>query len=224
MSIDSARITHTPGPVLTGGDRGPYGPLVWQRTDIVGTELVFQSGTEPRTVTGCSVVAGVLPHTTRFHAEIDTGYAVSALTVTCAGADWSRELRMSRDQDGGWSCRTAESGDFGRSAAHSGHPAPLPGIDDPDRLTGARVLRLADSPIFVTWALRHLHLAAGEPSKVAPTIRVLTPSLVVEPARSAYQLVSEHRLRISGGERPTTYELDRGGLVLAQPARLRLAR
>jgi hypothetical protein len=132
---------------------------------------------------------------------------------------------MTRDQDGGWSCRTEESGDLGPRPAGDGHPAPPPpGIEDPGRLCDAGVLRLSDTPIFETWALRHLRLAAGDRPTVAATVRVLTPWLAVVPSRSAYQLVSERRLRISGGERATTYEVDPSGLVLAQPARVRLAR
>lgn len=225
MSIGAPQLADERSRLLVDAGNGPSGPLVWQRTDTVGTELVFQSGTGPRTATGCAVVAGALPHTTRFHAELDTGWTVHALTVTCEGGDWSRELQITRDHDGTWSCRTHQSGDLGRSLAGSGHEAPgSPGIENLDRLTGADVLRLSDSPIFTTWALRHLRLAAGDQPTVAATIRVLTPSLVVLPSRSAYQLVSDRRLRISGGERTTTYEVDRTGLVLAQPARMRLAR
>ena len=54
--------------------------------------------------------------------ELDTTWAVRDLSVTCEGADWSRELRMTRDQDGGWSCRTEESGDLGARPAGDGHP------------------------------------------------------------------------------------------------------
>jgi hypothetical protein len=225
MSIGAPQMTEGRNRSLADASNGPSGPLVWQRTDTIGTDLVFQSGTGPRTATGFAVVAGPVPHTTRFSAELDTTWAVRALTVTCEGADWSRDLRLARDRDGTWSCRTRESGDFGRSHADRGHAVPpAPGIEDVDRLAGAEVLRLSDSPIFATWALRHLRLAAGDQPTVAATIRVLTPSLIVVPSRSAYHLVSDRRLRISGGERPTTYEVNPAGLVLAQPARVRLAR
>ena len=223
MTIVSPHRTGEGGRLAAGAGNHPARPLVWQRTDTVGTEMVFPTGADARTATGWAVVAGPVPHATRFRAELDAGWAVNALTVTCDGADWSRELRMTRHQDGTWSCRIRETGDAGRSPA-GGHPAPPPpGIEDPDRLIGAEVVRLDDSPIFATWALRHLRLAAGGQPTLAPTIRVLTPSLVVLPSRSAYQLISDHRLRISGGERTVTYEVDHTGLVLAQPARTRLA-
>src|SRR4051794_13084227 len=66
-----------------GSDAGPgqdtSRPLVWQRTDTVGTEVVFPCGSDPRTATGCAVVAGVLPYTTRWHCELDTDSRVRAL-------------------------------------------------------------------------------------------------------------------------------------------------
>jgi hypothetical protein len=82
---------------------------------------------------------------------------------------------------------------------------------------------LHDSPVFLTWALQRLRLAAVDRPVAAPTIRILTPSLVVLPGISTYQLVSEHRLRISGDEPASGYELDDAGIVTYQPARLRLA-
>jgi hypothetical protein len=225
MSVTAPPPTQGRRSPLADAGNGSSRPLVWQRTDTVGTELVFPSGTGSRTTIGSAVVAGPLPHTTRFRAELDAGWTIHALTVTCEGAHWRRELQMTRDHDGTWSCRTEETGHLGWSPAGAGHAAPpAPGIEHPDRLTGARVLRLSDSPIFATWALRHLQLAAGGRAITAATIRVLTPSLVVLSTRSAYQLISDHRLQISGGERTTTYELDRTGLVLSQPARVRLAR
>jgi hypothetical protein len=57
----------------------------------------------------------------------------------------------------------------------------------------------------------------------AATIRLRTPSLTVVPGRSTYQLISDRRLRIGGDEPAGTYELDRTGLVVAQPGRSRLA-
>jgi hypothetical protein len=224
MSADTQAIVSRPA-VRAGAGNGPPGPLVWQRTDTVGTELVFQSGADVRTATGFAVVAGPLPHTTHFSAELDAGWAVRDLTVTCEGAGWSRTLWLTGGPGGAWTCRTQETGDLGRSLTGAGHPAPAPpGIEDPDRLAGASVVRLNDSPIFLTWALRRMPLTPGDKPVAATTIRVLTPSLVVLPTLSTYQLISGHRLRIGGDEPSVTCELDPAGLVTYQTARLRLAR
>ena len=223
LSVDNATdARHAP---LAAVRTRRFGPLVWQRTDTVGTELVFPSGADNRAADGSAVVAGPLPYTTRFHAELDTAWAVRALTVTCSGGGWSRTLRMIRASDDGWTCRTQETGDLGRSLARTGRPAPpMPGIEEPARLHGATVVRLDHSPVFVTWALEQLDLAPGDKPRTVPTIRVLTPSLVVLPALSTYQLISEHRLRISGHEPTALYDLDQHGVVTYQPARLRLVR
>jgi hypothetical protein len=204
---------------------GPAGPLVWQRTDTVGTELVLPSGGDGRSADGTAVVAGPVPHTTSFHADLDPRSAVRALTVTCSGVGWARTLHLSRDAQDGWDCHTEEAGDLHRSLTGSGHAAPPPpGIDDPDRLRGATIVRLDRSPVFITWALRQLDLASGDGPRTVPTIRVLTPWLVVVPTRSTYQLIAANRLRVSGPEPSAIYHLDQHGVVTYRPARVRLAR
>jgi hypothetical protein len=223
LSLDTVTDLH---PALRGAPSTTMaGPLAWQRTDTVGTELVLPSGADNRSADGTAVVAGPVPHTTRFHADLDTRSAVRTLTVTCSGSGWSRTLCLSRDADGGWACRTEETGDLRRSLTGSGHAAPPPpGIDDPIRLHGATIVRLDQSPVFITWALRQLDLTSGEGPSTVPTVRVLTPSLVVAPTLSTYQLITAHRLRVSGPEPSALYHLDQHGVVTYQPARVRLVR
>jgi hypothetical protein len=119
LSLDTVTDLH---PALRGAPSTTMaGPLAWQRTDTVGTELVLPSGADNRSADGTAVVAGPVPHTTRFHADLDTRSAVRTLTVTCSGSGWSRTLCLSRDADGGWACRTEETGDLRRSLTGSGH-------------------------------------------------------------------------------------------------------
>jgi uncharacterized protein len=204
-SHDTGRRPSAAGP----GD-GPAGPLIWQRTDVIGTELVFQTGSDPDAATGSAVVAGAPPHTTRWHADLDPGSVVRALAVTCEGGDWSRTLRLARDPGGSWTWHTEDD-------------VPALGID-PGRLDPAAVVRLVDSPVFLTWALRRLRLVPGGRPVTAPTIRVLTPSLRVLTGNSTYQLVSSHRLRVSGDEPAASYDVDDAGTVTYRAARFRLAR
>jgi hypothetical protein len=195
------------------GQRRP-GPLVWQRTDTVGTELVLHHGGAGwLTVTGSAVVAGALPHTIGWQADLDPSWAVRAVTVTSRGAGWSRTLWLSRDPVDGWSCRTEETGDLGET---------LPGVEDPSLLDGGAVVRLADSPVFLTWALRRLRLTPATGPVCAATLRIRTPSLTVLPGVSAYQLIGDRRLRVSGDEPPARYDLDAAGIVIYQPGRFRL--
>src|SRR4051794_24562191 len=224
MAWASSQDTVTRHVRSTAAAAGPLGPLVWQRTDTVGTELVFTGG-NVHTATGTAVVAGALPHTTRWRAELDPDAMVQDLTVTCEGGGWSRTVRLTREAKQGWTCRTEEAGDLDQALTGSGHPgAPLPGIDDSGRLHAEAIVRLHDSPVFLAGALRRLGLTAGDQPVAARTIRILTPSLLVFAGVSTYQLVSAHRLRISGEEPASGYELNDAGIVTYQPARLRLAR
>jgi hypothetical protein len=192
MTSTSSPVTGRRRALDTGTGHDRPGPLVWQRTDTVGTELVFAAGGDPRTATGSAVVAGAPAYATRWHAELDADSRVRALTVACDGGDWSRTLELARDRDGAWTCHTKQPGDLGPSH----HAMPLPGIEDSARLHPQAIVRLSD----------------------------LTPSLAVLPGISTYQLVGDHRLRVSGDEPAAGYELDHAGIVTYQPARLRLAR
>ena len=186
------------------------GPLIWQRTDTIGTELVIPDGATK--MSGTAVVGGPKPYTTQWHAEVGAAGAVRKLDVVCAGLGWRRELHLTRD-DQGWQCRTGSAGEL---------DGPEPGIDDASGLPD--VVRLASSPVFLTWAMRALGVDAGAPAVTAPTARVLTPSLAVVVGQSRYQRLGDHRLRVSGDEPAASYDLDAAGVVTYQPGRLRIVR
>jgi hypothetical protein len=190
------------------------GALVWQRTGTVGTELVLSSGTAGSVVTGSAVVGGAQPYATRWHADLDDRWQVRALTVTCEGGGWRRNLALSRTDDG-WTCGGEHTGDL------TGPPA---GIDDPARLNPAAVVLLADSPMFLTWALRHLELTAESAQKTAPTARIRLPWLTVVPAPATFHRLGENRLRVTGDGPIATFALDADDIVTYQPGRLRITR
>jgi hypothetical protein len=190
-----------------------HGPLVWQRTGTIGTELVLRDGAAPGVVTGTAVVGGHLPYTSRWHADLDGGWRVRALTITTEGSGWRRNLALSRSGADAWTCGSEESGTAG------GPPA---GLDDTSRLDGGAVLLLADSPIFLTWALRALRLDPASAPAATPVIRVRMPWLTVVAGESALHRVSEHRLRVTGDGPAHYYDLDSEGIVTYQPGRLRI--
>ena len=190
------------------------GPLVWQRTGTVGTELVLGAGDAPSMVTGSAVVDGPTPYTTRWHADLDGEWRVRSLTLTCEGHGWRRDLALARTAEG-WTAGAERSG---------GPEGPPPGSKDPARLTGDTVLLLDDSPIFLTWALRHLRLGAGSSPATAPVARVGLPWLTVVPAPVTLHRVGEHRLRVTGDGPVATYDLDGDGIATYQPGRLRITR
>jgi hypothetical protein len=191
-----------------------HGPLVWQRTGTVGTELVLRDGVAPGVVTGAIVVGGRQPFTSRWHADIDGAWRVRALTVTTEGSGWRRNLALSRADDGRWSCGVEQSGQVA---------APPAGIDDTARLDDDAVLLLTDSPIFLTWAARALKLEPDAAAATTPVIRVSMPWLTVVPGDLTFHRVSDHRLRVAGDGPATSYDLDAEGIVTYQAGRLRIA-
>ena len=191
-----------------------HGPLVWQRTGTVGTELVLRDGTAPGVVTGAVVVGGPRPYTARWHADLDGAWRVRALTITTEGSGWRRNLALSRTGNDAWACGAEESGSV------DGPPA---GVDDPARLDGGAVLLLADSPIFLTWAMRALRLSAGSGPAKAPVIRVRMPWLTVVASESSFHRVSDTKLRMTGDGPAVAYDLDAEGIVTYQAGRLRIA-
>ena len=191
-----------------------HGPLVWQRTGTVGTELVLRDGTAPGVVTGAVVVGGPRPYTARWHADLDGAWRVRALTITTEGSGWRRNLALSRTDVGAWTCGAEESGPDEASPA---------GIDDPARLDAGAVLLLADSPIFLTWAMRTLRLGAGSGPAEAPVIGVRMPWLTVVASESSFHRVSDTKLRVAGDGPAAAYDLDAEGIVTYQPGRLRIA-
>jgi uncharacterized protein len=197
----------------TAGTRRETGALVWQRTGTIGTELVLGEVATPSLVSGNAVIGGPRPYATQWHADLDQQWRLRALTVTCAGDGWRRNLALSRT-DAGWTVGTEESGEA------AGPPA---GLDDPARLADVDVLLLADSPIFMTWALRHLGCTPESGPVTVRTARVRLPWLTVVPAPSTFQRVGEHRLRVAGDGPVATYDLDVDGIVTYQPGRLRIA-
>ncbi len=197
-------------------------PLAWQRTDKVGTHMVFAVG--PDLVEGAAIVAGGVHYAMQWRALSDGDGGLQDLMVTCRGADWHRTLWMRRATEG-WSCRTEETGDLNAHLAGVGRSEqPPPGIDDVNRLDTAAVVRLADSPFFVSWAVALLRLTQSAGATGAPTIRILAPSLAVLPGVSEYHLLSADRLRIAGDEPGSTYDLDANGTVVYQPGRFRIIR
>ncbi|WP_080127807.1 MULTISPECIES: putative glycolipid-binding domain-containing protein [unclassified Actinoplanes] len=187
-------------------------PLTWQRTDTVGTELVFPRGSRPH---GSAIVAGARAYSLTWQAEVTSTSEVTSLHVTSQGDGWSRELWLDRGASG-WTCRAEHAGDAG--------DLPSAGAEQRDALDPRAVLRLADSPIFVAWAVRGLGLTVKSGPVTVPAIRVQVPSLAVLPGTVTYHLVSPQRLRITGDWPASTFELDAAGMAVYQAGHLRLAR
>ncbi|GIE86989.1 putative glycolipid-binding domain-containing protein [Actinoplanes regularis] len=207
-------MTGARGPALAERSRAdlPVTPLTWQRTDTVGTELVFPRGSRP---SGSAIVAGSRPYSLTWQAELTPASQVKSLHVTCRGDGWNRELRMERAATG-WTCRAEHAGDAG--------DLPFAGTEQLEAIDPGAVLRLADSPIFISWAVRNLGLTVKSGPVSVPVVRVQVPSLAVVPGTVTYHLVSPQRLRITGDWPAATFELDGAGMVVYQAGHLRMAR
>ncbi|GAA2710740.1 hypothetical protein Apa02nite_049200 [Actinoplanes palleronii] len=207
-------MTGARGPALAERPRAdvPATPLTWQRTDTVGTELVFPRGAQPG---GSAIVAGSRAYTLNWRAELAATSEVTALHVTAQGDGWSRELWLDR-ADGAWACRVEQTGDAG--------DLPAPGAEQLDTIDPAALPHLSDSPIFVSWTIRKLGLTVKSGPVTVPVVRVRVPSLAVVPGTVTYHLVSPNRLRVTGTGPAATFELDDAGTVVYQAGHLRLAR
>lgn len=190
-----------------------YGPLVWQRTGTVGTELVLRDDLAPGVVTGTAVLGGAMPYRSQWHADLDGAWRVRALTITTEGSGWRRNLALSRTGEGAWTCGAEESGTV---------DAPPAGRSAGEDLDGNAVLLLSDSPIFLTWAMRNLRLVPGGAAAETPVIRVRMPWLTVLPGGAAFHRVSANRLRVTGDGPAASYDLDADGIVTYQAGRLRI--
>jgi hypothetical protein len=198
----------------TADARRTDGALVWQRTGTVGTELVLGHGTVPGVVTGVAVVGGTLPYSARWHADLDAEHRVRALTITCEGAGWRRNLALATAGDQGWTCGAEETGEL---------EGPGAGVGEPRRLDGVALPLLADSPTFLTWAMRLLGLGASAAPAKVPVARVRLPWLAVVPTMATFHRVSAGRLRVTGDGPAATYDLDADGIVTYQPGRWRIS-
>jgi hypothetical protein len=194
--------TQPSGAIRSRTAHDPGAPLLWQRTDTVGTELVFPDA-DGHTAAGTAVIGGTGPHSVQWLAALDDASGVRALTVTCESSQNRSSLSMTREDDGTLVFRTGDR--------------------EPIRLEGVDIVRITDSPMFLTWAVRRLGLTVEAGRVTATTARVLLPSLTVATGTTSYHLVSDHRLRVGGDEAGTVLDLDEAGIVTYRPGRLRLA-
>jgi hypothetical protein len=106
-------------------------------------------------------------------------------------------VTLRHDPTGQWSVATREDGSLDQALAHHRHgPAPLPGIEDPDRLIGCQDIWLVNSPLFLTLAVRRARPQVGERATRTAAVLVVPPSLAVMPIESTFQLVTPRRLRV----------------------------
>jgi hypothetical protein len=145
--------------------------------------------------------------------ELDTveDYITRRLLVRATGPGWSRELRLTRDAEGGWSAR------------RQAHPADgVDGLADVDLLDQALDCDLAYCPLTnVMPVLRHrLHREPGRHELVMAWVQL--PDLVVVRSGQRYEHVRRTPeggavVRFTSGTFAADITVDRDGFVLDYP-------
>jgi len=144
--------------------------------------------------------------------ELDTveDFITRRLLVRASGPTWSRELRLSRDSEGGWSARRLA------------HPADgVDGLADVDLLDSALDCDLAYCPLTnLMPVLRHrLHRDPGKIDMVMAWVQL--PQLVVVRSGQSYEHLSRTEggaaIRFSSGNFTADIAVDRSGFVTDYP-------
>src|SRR5258706_4914481 len=137
--------------------------LCWQRNDSIGIEHALLDDRSGLYARGTVVGTDPVPYSGSYELLADAGWASQRLTVSVEGAGWLRSVKLERAA-GRWHVTAGEQGDLDAALMMAGRPrAELPGVDDPDRLTGALDVDLGYSPLTNTLPIRRLGLRSADP-------------------------------------------------------------
>jgi len=198
--------------------------LCWQRVDSTGIEHVLFDDRSGLYARGTIVGTDPLTYSGSYELLADQKWASARLTVNVEGAGWLRSLKLERAA-GRWHATAGEQGDLDAALMHEGHARPqLPGVEDPDRLTGALDVDLGYSPLTNTLPIRRLGLraAATGTQQTVAVAWVLVPSLVVVPAQQTYTVVGLGTIRYSSGDFSAELTVDGDGFVTHYPGLAKL--
>ncbi|WP_344616798.1 putative glycolipid-binding domain-containing protein [Dactylosporangium salmoneum] len=194
--------------------------FAWQRTDIAGGEFVTLDDRRGLRAKGVTFAADNALYTCRYELHADESWASTRLEVTVEGAGWLRTLRMERAA-GRWRVTTSEVGDLEKVLP----TAPLPGIEEPDRLHSVLDLDLYNSPLTNTLPVRRLGLLQAEQGTKAQVEAawVLLPSLAVLPLEQSYEVLGPRLVRYRSENFAADLELTGDGYVAEYPGLASLA-
>jgi hypothetical protein len=185
--------------------------LLWDRMVEVGADLALVDLHPGRLVArGHVVAAEPVAHACRYTLTTVDGFATDTLTVESEGAGWQREVKLERTGDS-WRVVTSEHGRFGS--------VQLPGIVDPDRLSGVLDVDLEATALTNTLPIRRLNLLGAPPGTVhtVPIAWVRVPSLQVIPVEQTYTVIDEDTVRYSSGSFTADLTVDKDGFVVTYP-------
>jgi hypothetical protein len=186
--------------------------LLWQRTDVTGTEFVVFDDGGGLTARGLATAGGPAPYVCRYELITDGTWASKRFVATVEGAGFLRTVRMDR-VGGDWRVTTSEQGDLSAKLS----TAPPPGSDDPDRLGDAIDVDLYASPLTNTLPLRRLGLTKPGATETVVAAWVLLPSLAVIANAQTYTVLAPGRVRYASGSFTADLDVDEEGYVVHYP-------
>jgi uncharacterized protein len=211
--------------------------LLWVRTGAPGAEQVSFDDRRGLIARGVQLATDPVPYACRYELYTDEGWATARFEATAEGGGWLRTVRLERAA-GRWRVTTAEQGDLDaalRAAGRAAVPvssrgretagsaplrplaapavAPLPGIEDADRLANAYDVDLYASPLTNTLPLRRI----GMIDFTITAVWVLLPSLAVVPSTQSYTVTSPRSVRYASGDFRADLDLDEDRFVVRYP-------
>jgi uncharacterized protein len=187
--------------------------LLWTRTDTAGAEHVAFDDRRGLTARGVQVAVDPVPYACRYELYTDEAWATARFEATAEGAGWSRTVRLERAA-GRWRVTTAEQGDLDGALRAAGRvAAPMPGIEDADRLADAYDVDLYASPLTNTLPLRRM----GMVDFTITAAWVLLPSLAVVASEQSYTVLGDNRVRYASGSFRADLDLDEQQFVVRYP-------
>jgi hypothetical protein len=166
-----------------------------------------------------AVAAAPVPYACRYELRTDGSWGTVRLEATVEGGGWLRTIRLER-AGGRWRASAGEQGDLDAALRAAGRPtAPLPGIEEPERLDPALDADLYASPLTNTLPIRRLGMLGREPgwSTSVSAAWVLLPSLAVVPLEQSYTTLGGGQVRYASGSFTADLTVDPDGFVTRYP-------
>jgi hypothetical protein len=188
--------------------------VLWSGLDAWRVEVAsLEIGPDALAATGTQIGVEPLPYRLDYELQTGPGFVTETLNVDVAGDNWGRHLRLLRQADGSWECRTDEEGEV----------ALAPAGGDVVALAEAQDCDLALSPLTNLMPIRrhHLHERPGQADFLMAWVSV--PDLAVHPSEQRYEHVSrdiDHSIvRYIGRDPDFVGDLvvDRDGIVKLYP-------
>jgi hypothetical protein len=186
--------------------------FLWTRLDVAGSEQVVFDDRRGLVARGVQVAVDPIPYACRYELYTDESWATARFEASAEGGGWLRTVRLEHAA-GTWRVTTAEQGDLDAALRRAGvrAGAPLPGIEDADRLAEAVDVDLAGSPLTNTLPLRRL--GSFVDTKITAAW-VLLPSLAVVASEQVYTMLGPGRVRYASGSFAAELSIDEDGFVV----------